>query len=243
MTWIAPFTLFSALDYAALGLLLVAWIGIGWRIENPSPKQPSVAELMADFRREWMRQLVTRQPRIFDSNLIGNLRQSTAFFASATMIALGGGMALVRNPDPVEGLASDLAISPAPPVVWEIKLLLALLFLTAAFLKFVWANRLFGYCSVVMGAVPNDPLDPMAYPRADQAAELCISAARSFNRGLRTTYFALTAATWLMGPQALILATLLTLTMIYRREFGSASRGVLLRMPLDLADRDLSNRP
>lgn len=237
MTWIAPLALFSALDYAALGLLLLAWIGIGWRIENPSPTRPSVAELMADFRREWMQQLVTRQPRIFDSNLIGNLRQSTAFFASATMIALGGGMALIRNPEPVEGLATDLAISAAPHVVWEIKLLLALLFLTAAFLKFVWANRLFGYCSVVMGAVPNDAQDPMAYPRADQAAELCISAARSFNRGLRTTYFALAAATWLMGPEALIFATLLTLIMIYRREFGSASRGVLLRMPPDLANR------
>ncbi|WP_417672565.1 DUF599 domain-containing protein [Pseudodonghicola sp.] len=237
MTWIAPLALFSALDYAALGLLLLAWIGIGWRIENPSPTRPSVAELMADFRREWMQQLVTRQPRIFDSNLIGNLRQSTAFFASATMIALGGGMALIRNPEPVEGLATDLTISAAPHVVWEIKLLLALLFLTAAFLKFVWANRLFGYCSVVMGAVPNDAQDPMAYPRADQAAELCISAARSFNRGLRTTYFALAAATWLMGPEALIFATLLTLIMIYRREFGSASRGVLLRMPPDLANR------
>jgi len=237
MTWIAPLSLFSTLDYIALGLLLLAWIGIGWRIEKPSPRQPSVAELMADFRREWMRQLVTRQPRIFDSNLIGNLRQSTAFFASATMIALGGGMALIRNPEPVEGLASDLAISAAPHVVWEIKLLLALLFLTAAFLKFVWANRLFGYCSVVMGAVPNDAQDPMAYPRADQAAELCISAARSFNRGLRTTYFALAAATWLMGPEALILATLLTLTMIYRREFGSASRGVLMRTPPDFSNR------
>ncbi|GHG85177.1 DUF599 domain-containing protein [Pseudodonghicola xiamenensis] len=237
MTWIAPLTLFSALDYAAFALLLLAWIGIGWRIENPSPSRPSVAELMADFRREWMRQLVTRQPRIFDANLIGNLRQSTAFFASAAMIALGSGMALIRNPGPVEGLASDLAIAPSPPVVWELKLLLALLLLTSAFLKFVWANRLFGYCSVVMGAVPNNAQDPLAAPRADQAAELCISAARSFNRGLRTTYFALAAATWLMGPIALIAATMLTVGMLYRREFGSSSREVLMQVPPDLADR------
>ena len=180
MSRIDRLQMFSAPDFAALALLLIGWAGIGWRIENPSPARPSVAELMADFRRDWMRQMVTRQPRIFDANLIGNLRQSTAFFASATMIALGGGMALIRNPEPVAELASDLALSAQPTVIWEIKLLLALLFLTSAFLKFVWANRLFGYCSVVMGAVPNDAEDPQAYARADQAADLCISAARSW---------------------------------------------------------------
>lgn len=229
MTWIDRLSLFSALDYGALCALIVAWAAIGWRIEKPSATNPSVAELMADYRRDWMRHMVTRQPRIFDSSLIGNLRQSTAFFASATMIALGGGMALIRNPEPVEGLASDLALSSAPHVVWEIKLLLSLLILTSAFLKFVWANRLFGYCSVVMGAVPNEADHPLAFARADQAAELCISAARSFNRGLRTTYFALASAAWLLGPVPLLLAIVLTLAMIYRREFGSASRAVLMR--------------
>ena len=180
MSWIDRLYMFSPLDYTALVLLLLAWAGIGWRVENPSQGRPSVARIMNGYRRDWMRHMVTRQPRIFDSSLIGNLRQSTAFFASATMIALGGGLALIRNPDPVANLASDLALGAQPHVVWEIKLLLVLLFLTSAFLKFVWANRLFGYCSVVMGAVPNDIEDPQALVRAAQAAELNITAARSF---------------------------------------------------------------
>ncbi len=233
MIWIDRLSLFSALDFAALALLVLGWAGIGWRIENPSPRNPSVAEIMGGFRREWMRQMITRQPRIFVSSLIGNLRQSTAFFASATMIALGGGMALIRNPEPVTALANDLALSSQPTVVWEMKMLVTLLFLTSAFLKFVWANRLFGYCSVVMGAVPNDPEDPLALARADQAAEINITAARSFNRGLRTIYFGLASAVWLLGPEALIAAVLLTLAMIHRREFSSASRAVLLKGPAD----------
>ncbi|TDK43973.1 DUF599 domain-containing protein [Antarcticimicrobium luteum] len=233
MTWVDRLYMFAPLDYTALALLVLVWAGIGWLIEHPPAGRPSVAEIMGGFRRDWMRQMVTRQPRIFDSSLIGNLRQSTAFFASATMIALGGGLALIRNPEPVAALASDLALSLHPDVVWEIKLLVTLLFLTSAFLKFVWANRLFGYCSVVMGAVPNDPEDPLALARADQAAEINITAARSFNRGLRTTYFGLASATWLLGPGALIAAVLLTLAMIYRREFSSASRAVLLKVPPD----------
>jgi len=233
MNWIDRLYMFSPLDYTALVLLLLGWVGIGWCVENPPQGRPSVARIMNDYRRDWMRHMVTRQPRIFDSSLIGNLRQSTAFFASATMIALGGGLALIRNPDPVANLASDLALGAQPHVVWEIKLLLVLLFLSSAFLKFVWANRLFGYCSVVMGAVPNDIEDPQALVRAAQAAELNITAARSFNRGLRTTYFGLASAAWLLGAWALVAAVLLTLVMIYRREFGSSSREVLLENPPD----------
>ncbi len=53
---------------------------------------------MKEYRRDWMRQFVTRQPRIFDATMIDSLRQGTAFFASACMIAIGGGVALIGNP-------------------------------------------------------------------------------------------------------------------------------------------------
>ena len=61
----------------------------------------------------------------------------------------------------------------------EIKLVLILFFMGNAFLKFVWAHRLFGYCSVVMAAVPNDASDPVALPRARKAGEINITASRS----------------------------------------------------------------
>tara|TARA_X000000950_G_scaffold227343_1_gene274453 strand:- start:240 stop:824 length:585 start_codon:yes stop_codon:yes gene_type:complete len=184
---------------------------------------------MANFRREWMREMVTRSPRIFDSQVIASLRQATAFFASATMLALGGGLALVGDTDQLAGVAQDLALEKTPDFVWEIKILLVLVMLTNAFLSFVWSHRLFGYCSVLMAAVPNDPTDARAYPRAQQAAEVNITAARSFNRGLRATYFSLAGLAWLAGPQALIVATVITLGVLYRREFVSRSRRILMQ--------------
>jgi uncharacterized membrane protein len=96
-------------------------------------------------------------------------------------------------------------------------------------LKFVWSNRLFGYCSVMMAAVPNDPEDPLAYHRAGQAAEINITAAKSFNRGLRSIYFALAALGWLLGPLALALATIATTMVLMRRDFASHSRAVMLQ--------------
>ena len=68
----------------------------------------------------------------------------------------------------------------------------------------------------------------MAAPRARQAAEINITAAKSFNRGLNSIYFALAALGWLIGPWALILATALTAGVLMRREFASQSRLVML---------------
>ncbi|NEX47009.1 DUF599 domain-containing protein [Pseudotabrizicola algicola] len=214
-------------DAIALAALILTWLLTGWLVEHPPNSRPSVSALMAGYRRDWMRQFVTRTPRIFDANIIDSLRQSTAFFASASMIAIGGGVALIGNVTKLEGLAHDLTIEAAGVRV-ELKIILVLLFLANALLKFVWAHRLFGYCAILMAAVPNDSDDPLAYARAGQAAEINITAAKSFNRGLQSIYFALAAITWLLGPVALLAATAITSFVLLRREFASLSRMVML---------------
>ncbi len=221
-------TLFSPIDGIALALLFLSSIIIGWRIDRQDTPRRSVAVLMSAYRREWMRQFVSRQPRIFDANIIDNLRQGTTFFASACMIAIGGGLALVGNSERLMGLAQDLTLEAAHAVVLEVKILVVILFIADAFLKFVWAHRLFGYCAIVMAAVPNEQNDPVAFVRADQAAEINISAARSFNRGLRSVYFALGALPWILGAVPLMISTALTVYVLWRREFASKSRNVML---------------
>lgn len=233
MTWLDRASLFSTFDYGAVLCLLVVWLMIGVRIEHPPAKRPSTSQLMADYRREWMRQMITREPRIFDAQVVSSLRQGTAFFASTAVIALGGVLALLGNAERVNTVAGDLVQSEAPIFVWEIKLLLVLGLLANAFLKFVWSNRLFGYASVVMGSVPNDVTDRACLPRAAKAAEINIIAAKNFNRGLRSVYFALAATAWLAGPWALGAATLFTLGVVWRREFASKAREVLLDTDTD----------
>ena len=221
----------TVLDLLAVVVLLVSWLAIDWRIEHPASRRPSVSLLMEGYRREWMTHMVARNARMFDAQLLGILRQGPSFFASATMIAIGGGLALMGNTKPLTNVAENLSLGAPPPVVWEIKMLLVLGFLANSFLKYVWSHRLFGYCSVIMAAVPNDADAAQSMPRAQQAAELNITAARSFNRGLRATYFALASAAWLLGPLPLIGAALLTVGILWRREFNSSSRSVLLRNP------------
>ncbi len=218
---------FSTIDALAVTLTLFAWAGIGWLIEHPPINRPSVTLLMKEYRREWMRQFLTRQPRIFDASMIDSLRQGTAFFASASLIAIGGGIALIGNPAAFIGLAKDLTL-PADATGLQLRVLLVIMFLANAVLKFIWSNRLFGYCAVMMAAVPNDPAAPAALHRAEQAGELNITAAKSFNRGLHSIYFALGSLGWLLGPYVLIVTAVLTSAMLVRREFASQSRQIML---------------
>lgn len=224
-----PFPLAAlAFPDAVASLVLVAlWWLTGFLIEHPPAARPSVSKLMETYRRTWMVQFVTRNPRIFDANVLDSLRQGTAFFASACMIAIGGGVALIGNAAQLQGLARDLTLETESLVI-ELKIIFVLAFLANALLKFVWAHRLFGYCAIMMAAVPNEPLDPLAPHRAGQAAEINITAAKSFNRGLRSIYFALAALAWLLGWAALVAAGVISTLVLLRREFNSQSRAVML---------------
>lgn len=222
-------TLMSVADLSAVVLLFVTWFAIGWITERPPAGKPSVSVLMTRFRREWMAHFVTRDPRIFDGNILASLREGTAFFASACMIATGGILALIGNTDQLQDLAAELTLERPGDILWKLKLLVTMFFVVNAFLKFVWAHRLFGYCAIMMAAVPNDPADPMARDRAMQAGDLNITAARSFNAGLRSVYFAMGSLGWLAGPWVLMLGTAVVLFVTWRREFASTSRQVILR--------------
>lgn len=110
MTWIDRALLFSRLNYVAVSCLIAGWLWIGWRIENPNPNKPSVSALMGKFRRDRMSQMITRQPRVINAQPVGNMRQSLTFFASTSMIAIGGGLALFGNTERRAGVAKDFAM-------------------------------------------------------------------------------------------------------------------------------------
>ena len=222
-----PLTL-TAADVAALALLVVTWLGVGRLIEHPPRGRPSVSFLMKRYRRDWMFEMLTRDNRIFDGNTLTGLREGTAFFASACMIAMGGGLALVGNTEPLTGIARELDAAAIPALLLKIKLLLILGFVANAFLKFVWSHRLFGYGAIMMAAIPNDPDDRRVAVRAGAAAEININAARNFNIGLRAVYFAIGSAGWLLGPLGLVAGTVLVTSMTLRREFTSASRQAIM---------------
>lgn len=228
MTLIGNIGSMGVVDAVAVALFLGVWLWLGWRIGHPSASKPSVTVLMQDYRLQWMQVMATRQPRIFDAQIMMSLRQSTSFFASTCLLAMGGLLALIGNVDPLQGVATRLTNMESGSAVLQVKLFLPLFMLGNAFLKFVWSNRVFGYCSVVMGAVPNDPDDPKTLPLALKAGHLNARAAMNFNAGLRSMYFALCALAWVAGAWVLLVGVAVTAWVVWSREFASASREIIL---------------
>ena len=219
---------FGVTDGLALALLVLGWPIIGFLVEHDA-RRPSTHTLIASYRARWMQEMLHRENRMLDANILATLRQGAAFFTSASMIGIGGSVALLGKADTLQSLAADLSTDlSAPRVVWEAKLMLVVAILASAFLKFVWSHRLFGYCAVLLASVPIDPAHPDASRYAEKTAKLNTYAARSFNRGLRAMYFALAALAWLLGAWAMMAATLITLAVLYRREFNSQSRAALV---------------
>lgn len=223
---------FTPWDAVAVATHLGLWAGVSWRATRPARSKeavPATGELINHYRRVWLREAAKREVRIMDAQLLGGLRQGSAFFASATLAALGGGIALLGQTETLVSVAVEFDDAVAPRAVWIGKILFIIAILASAFLHFIWAHRVFGYVAVMLGAMPDHREEKRAEEIGEQAGALMVSAGRAFNRGLRATYFAIAALSWLIGPAPLMIASILTGATIWRREFHSASRAALMR--------------
>lgn len=226
--------LLSVADVAALGFYLVVWITYSLVLSGNPFGRVSLTSAMNLQRETWMRTMAKRDLRMIDTGIMMGLQQGTAFFASSSLLALGGCFALLGASDRVLDVIGDLPYSSAPSgQQFEIKVMGLITVLAYAFFKFGWSYRLFNYCSILIGAVPLPRDEAYAHPdteRAiDRAAKLNILAGKHFNAGLRGVFFSIAYLGWFLGPVALILTTLLLLAVLIRRQFfSSARRAVLL---------------
>ena len=187
-------------------------------------------------RETWMRTMAEREIRIVDTAIMSGLQQGTAFFASSSLIALGGCFALLGASDRVLEVLSTLPLGGAPSrSAFQIKVLGLVLILAFSFFKFGWAYRLFNYCSILIGAVPiphgeasRNPLTQTAVWRATQMNML---AGKHFNSGLRGVFFSIGYLGWFVDPVVFMLSTLLLLAVLVRRQFFSAARRAVIGQP------------
>lgn len=216
----------SLWDYAAVALFLGIITYLNFRVESETSSPPSTYSIMTHYRGRWMEVLTTRENRIVDAQILAMLQQSSRFFSSGMMIAIGALVALMARPELQMDL-EDIFQVEISKSLWNLKLFFTALILANGFFKFLWASRVFGYCAVVMASVPEDS-DVVAKREAARATKLNVAASKSFNRGLRMIYFALAAMCWLLGAVPFLIATLIVAGIIWRREYHSQTRRALL---------------
>ncbi|MHA7772467.1 DUF599 domain-containing protein [Roseibium sp. M-1] len=221
----------SDLDLAAAIWFLTAWFGFNVLVDLSPLRNKTLSSAMDGYRRNWMIAMCDRDVRIMDTAILSGLQQGTAFFASTSLLAIGGCFALLDATERILQIAGDLSIPVAESrALWEIKVLGLTLIFAYGFFKFGWAYRLFNYASIVMGAVPQKDMsdDESIRRMALQAGELNVLAGRHFNRGQRAFFFSIGFLGWFAGPYVFAATTLAVLLVLLRRQFASRARAAVL---------------
>jgi uncharacterized membrane protein len=211
-------------DILAVGFFILEWAAYAFTLERSAYGRDSLSSRMHIYREVWIRRMLDREARMVDMQIMASLQNGTAFFASTSLIAIGGALALLRSTNDAVAVLNALPfnISP-PPVLWEIKCLGLILIFIYAFFKFAWAYRLFNYVAILLGATP--PASQRDTPEAEahvlRTTRLFENAGRHFNRGQRAFFFALGYLGWFISPWVLFVSTAAVVIVTWRRQFAS----------------------
>ena len=213
-----------AVDIFAVGFFLLEWTVYAVTLEHSAYGRDSLSARMHVYREVWVRRMLERETRMVDTQIMASLQNGTAFFASTSLLAVGGALALLRSTNEALAVLGALPVDLTPaPALWEIKCVGLILIFVYAFFKFAWAYRLFNYVAILIGAMPPARLrdTPEAEAHVLRTTRLFEAAGRHFNRGQRAFFFALGYLGWFVSPWVLFVTTALVVIVTWRRQFAS----------------------
>jgi uncharacterized membrane protein len=211
-------------DIAAVGFFVLEWTVYAYTLEHTDYGRDSLSGRMHSYREVWIRNLLHRETRMVDMQIMSSLQSGTAFFASSSLIAIGGGLALLHATNDALAILRALPIDLSPsPALWEMKCVGLILIFIYAFFKFSWAYRLFNYVAILLGAMP--PAEQRDTPEAEahviRTTRVFENAGQHFNRGQRSFFFALGYLGWFVSPWVLFVTTAMVVIVTWRRQFAS----------------------
>lgn len=226
-------TLLPAADWAALAFFVVCWVGYAGFAHRRTASELSLLAATNRIRRQWMLQTTYREVRVIDGVVVQNLSTSPSFFASTTILIIGGLLAVLGATEQASELVSEIPFAARTSVlVFDLKILLLLVVFIYAFFRFTWSLRQYGFGALLVASAPEarqfeERGDTDRRLFADRAGQVMGLAAEAFNAGLRAYYMAFAAIGWFMSPLAFAIGTAIVLAVLYRREFRSELLDVL----------------
>jgi uncharacterized membrane protein len=223
---------FSNLDYIAFIWFVAAWAAYALALDRTHYGQRGLNTRMNEYRERWMQQMLRREMRMIDGQVSTSLQNGTAFFASTSLLAVGGALTLFNSSGDLISLVAALPFGVVPTrLQWEAKTLGLATILVYAFFKFAWSYRLFNYVAIMLGAAPpaSEQDTPEAQEYVRTAARVLADAGRQFNRGQRAFFFALGYLGWFIGPLPFIVTTAGVVIVMWRRQFDSAAQRAIAK--------------
>lgn len=225
-------TLLPWFDWAALAVFFGGWAGYAWFARHRAGTHASILATTNRIRRQWMLQTTYREVRVVDGVVIQNLSTSPSFFASTTILIIGGLLAVLGTTDKASELVREIPFAARTTVlVFDLKIVLMLVVFVYAFFRFTWSMRQYTFGALLIASAPeakqfeSEGLSREAF--ADKAGRIVGLAAETFNDGLRGYYFAFAAIGWFFSPLVFMLATAGVIYILYQREFQSEVLDVL----------------
>lgn len=223
--------LFSVLDLVALTWFVAVWVIYAMALTRSERRKRGLNAEIDRYRDAWMAQMLARDMRMVDGQIVAALQNGTAFFASTSLIAVGGALTLLRSSEEILQVMAALPFGIRMTAVqWEAKTIGLAIIFVYAFFKFAWSYRLFNYVAIMLGATPPaaEKETPEAKAHAERVARLCEVAGRHFNRGQRAFFFALAYLGWFVSPWLLMGTSIAVAAVMWRRQFASDSRRAMV---------------
>ena len=225
-------TVLPWVDWVALLAFFSAWVGYARFAKRRAETQPSILASTNRVRRAWMLQTTRREVRVVDAVVMQSLSSSPSFFASTTILIIGGLLAVLGTTDKANEFVRDIPFAAQTSVlVFDLKVLLMLGIFVYAFFRFTWSMRQYTFGALLVAAAPEaQQFEKENIPRdefADRAGHVVSLAAETFNDGLRSYYMAFAAIGWFFSVWVFMVASLGVVYILYQREFRSEVLGVL----------------
>ena len=219
------------IDWAAGVVFFASWAGYAHFARKGAYSNRSVLAATNAVRRQWMLQTTYREVRVIDGVVIQNLSTSPSFFASTTILIIGGLLAVLAG-DKAGDLVRDLPFAArTTALIFDLKLILLLVIFVYTFFRFTWSMRQYTFGALLVAAAPEaqrfevEGLSREAF--ADKAGRVVGMAAETFNDGLRAYYFSFAAIGWFFSPAVFMIGTAAVIYVLYEREFRSEVLKVL----------------
>ena len=229
-------TLLPWMDWAAMAVFFGGWAGYAWFARRRADTRPSVLAATNRIRSQWMLQTTYRDTRVLDGSVLQSLSTSPSFFASTTILIIGGLLAVLGTTDKASELVREIPFAArTSALVFDLKIMLMVVVFVYAFFRFTWSMRQYTFGALLIASAPEtrqfDAMGTEAEARrkafSEKAGRVVGLAAETFNDGLRAYYFSFAALGWFFSPLAFMLGTAGVVWILYQREFRSDVLAVL----------------
>lgn len=225
-------TLLPWADWLALAWFFAAWAAYALFARHRGQTEMTVLGVTNRLRRQWMLQTTHRDVRVIDGIVIQSLSSSPSFFASTTILIIGGLLAVLGTSEKATELVAEIPFAARTSVlVFDLKVLVLTGVFVFAFFRFTWSLRQYTFGALMIASAPDYrefAKDEAARQEfAQRAGRVVGLAAETFNDGLRAYYMAFALIGWFFSPLVFAVLTAGVIWVLYQREFRSDVLAVL----------------